>query len=295
MLRILPFLIVLIPAQDDPEVWKKLEPLLEQLSNDDPKVRAEAQDGIVGLGEAAIPFLRQVRETLDKDDDHLRAEIDNAIRSIENPLGEKRILEKAYDRTYKVPKDFYKDPSLKGRRSLYFHQADWYSDDRDRAREIIKAFLAKPSNIEVKMIEAERETKIYFEFRAGNICYRVHRPSYVAWTHDRIWNGRNHESGGLLFGHMKVRPLTGEAVKELAQYYWLIQNHNTGGSKVLKATSVEYKDRFVHTLITTAITYGDWGIRDEIRVIKVTNTVYKADGAFVRKVEVLRKLKGRGN
>jgi hypothetical protein len=213
------------------------------------------------------------------------------------PLTDDQIVKLVYDRGYQTPPGFYRDPALtKPEYSLYFHQPGWFADDKEQARQIVQDFLDKPSNIAVRKIEEARESDHAFDFRGGTIWYRVHRPGWFAWAGKRVGEVRANPDGKPVeLGRFAARPLTADAVRRLAEYEWLIHHDNLTGAKVLRSTGQEEKDAFVHTLLTTEVVYGDFGLRDEITVRAATYRVDKQTGRTTKTVTTVKQLTGKQN
>ncbi len=212
------------------------------------------------------------------------------------PFKEDDVREKVYDKTYRVPKGFYEDKATSdGKHSLYFHQPDWFADDKDKAEKIVADFLAKPSNIAAKKIEEKAEDPKFFAFRAGTIWYRVHKPSWFEWKGKRVGEANLGLADGkeVEIGKLKTKR-TRDAVKELAEYEWQIENYNLVGAKVLLSEGKEEGGKIVHDLYVTNVTFGDFGLNDEIRVVKVTFTVDK-DGKTTKSQKVVANIKGKKN
>jgi hypothetical protein len=214
------------------------------------------------------------------------------------PLTDEEVLKRVYDKDYRTPKGFYEDPALKKPNvSLYYHQPGWFADDKDAARKIVQDFLDKPSNIEVRKIQETAETKMSFDFRGGGIWYRVHKPGFFAWTGRRVGeHNLNLPPDGTPkeIGRFKAK-LSKDVVKAFAEYDWLIANYNMGGAKVLASETKEDGDNIVHVLHTTAVTFGDFGLNDEVRVLRVTYAVSKKDGTTTKAQKAVKTLTGKRN
>ena len=96
-------------------------------------------------------------------------------------------------------------------------------------------------------------------------------------------------------GTLNAKPLTKEAVKDLAEYLWLIRFYNLGGAKVLSSQVREDSALLMVTLHTTRTVYGDFGLKDEITVLAENYWVNPRDGAVRHSQHVVKKLTGKGN
>lgn len=215
------------------------------------------------------------------------------------PLVDQEILAKVYDKNFKTPPGFFQDAALKNQNhSLYFHQPGWFATDKDKARKIVEDFLAKPSGIKDKEIKETNVTKKYFDFRAGTIWFRVHNSDWFQPKGDKIDTGLPF-AGGIgkanVIGTLKAKPLTQEAVKDLAEYLWLIRFYNLGGAKVLASQVKAGDGAIVAKLYTTQVVFGDFGLKDEITVLVETFQVNTMTGEVTHSQQVARKLTGKGN
>lgn len=220
-----------------------------------------------------------------------------ALLPEEPPLKDEEVLRLVYDNNYRVPKGFYADPALKDpNRSLYFHQDGWFADEKDKARKIVEEFLARPSGIQDKKIAEETETRYSFDFRAGNIVFRVHKPGYFAWKGKRAAEHHNNfPQKPVEIGTFNPREISKDAVRAFAEYEWNMQNYNMGGAKVLSSATREEDGKIVHVLVTTAVVYGDFGLQDEITVGEISYVVDKKDGSTIKSARTLKQLKGKRN
>jgi hypothetical protein len=213
------------------------------------------------------------------------------------PFTDQDILDKVYDKAFKTPVGFHQDPALKDAKySLYYHQPGWLATDKDKARKLVEDFLAKPGGIKDKKIEETNTTKWFFDFRAGKVWYRVHNPDWFAPKGPQIDSGLTFLGGAkkpVEIGALKVKPLTQEAVKELAEYLWLIRFYNLAGAKVLASQVKAGDGAVVANLYTTQVIYGDFGLKDEITVVKETYQVDGMTGVVTYSQQVVRKLTGK--
>lgn len=213
------------------------------------------------------------------------------------PVTDDTIRERTYDKNYQTPKGFVQDPTLQMPDvNLYFHQPGWFSDKKEEAHKIVEAFLAKPSNIAVKEIQETAESPRSFDFRAGTIWYRVHKPSYFTWKGERIDEVLRQagDNKSAEIGTLKDKP-SQQAVKDFAEYAWLIANHNMGGSKVISSDAREEKGKLVHDLLTVETTFGDFGLQDQIRVVRWSFAVNADNGTTTLERKQVKTLVGKKN
>lgn len=139
---------------------------------------------------------------------------------------------------------------------------------------------------------SQRETEKFFEFRrvyaarpTDAILSRVHKSSYL----DRSEFDRLHK--GHVLGRFQVRPVTKQNVKELIEYLWYVDKDEIG-TKVL-STSISESTYIVEYMMQELdVTYGDWGVRDEIVVTNSSYRVDKTSGLMNYTQEVVRRIQG---
>jgi internalin A len=213
------------------------------------------------------------------------------------------ILEAVYS-DYKYPRDFYQEDLEGG--SLYYENTisvkpiferehrwiELCTDDRNQALEWSEA-SSKNSAYYRDLID-ERETEKYFEFERvysenpfDIILSRVHKSSYLdRSSYDRF------EKGSVL-GIFNQRPITPENAKELTEYLWFVENYNIVGSKVLSSFTEDQGNSIKHTIYETHVVYGDWGMSDQITLIKSEYVVDKNSGQFTLSQKHIRTVTGR--
>lgn len=215
------------------------------------------------------------------------------------PFTDQEIRVMVYDKTYTTPPGFYADPVLKdAANSLYYHQPGWFATDKDKARKIVADFLIKPGVGKDKKIEETNATKKFFDFRAGKVWYRVHNPDYFTPKGPQLDTGLSFLGGAgkpEVIGTLKFKPVTAAAVKELAEYLWLIRFHNVAGAKVLSSQATENDGVIVANFVTTQVVFGDFGVKDEISVVKESYQVNGMTGIVTYRQQVLRTLTGKQN
>lgn len=195
-----------------------------------------------------------------------------------------------YDDGYKYPEGFYTEPresttsiQYLGReaavdgKSVYLQYS---TDNRNEAREIVVEALADHSR--PPTLTGESETERYFEFVSiseteyvtHTVLWRIHKASYyrpVDMMLSSFLSGvlapQSYEpyTMGIYGGELST-----EAVRELIESLWYFKTHRMGGDKVLATEFGKNGDRFVYTIKSTSVTYGDWGLYDEISVVEST-------------------------
>ena len=140
-------------------------------------------------------------------------------------------------------------------------------------------------------IEAERITEKYIEISRQNdqlrINFRAHRSSYL----DVSGVDRLAEESDI--GTFVPRPVTTDAVRELIEYLWFIRHYQHGGTAVLRVEMTESGTSIMVRLIELQIIYGDWGVRDEIRLIRSDYSVSTVTGKIHVERTTLEQFPGR--
>jgi hypothetical protein len=215
------------------------------------------------------------------------------------PFTDQEILDRVYDKNYQTPAGFYQDSVLKdGANSLYYHQPGWFATDKDKARKIVEDFLAKPGATKDKKIEATNATKLFFDFRAGKVWYRVHKPNFFTPKGPQIDSGLLFLAGAgkpAVIGNVKWTPTTDPkaAMKELAEYLWLLRYYNVAGAKVLSSEVKQNSGNLEAVLYSTQVAYGDVGLKDEISVVKETYQTNLLKGTVTYSQQVVRNVIGK--
>lgn len=159
------------------------------------------------------------------------------------------------------------------------------TDDYDQAKAWVDLHSDPSQNL------GERQDLKFFEFKRVHpqlaaMHYRVHRCAYVdVYARDLL-------SPLPERGTFNLRPLTPEAVEELAEYLWYLRRHDTPGFKVLSSFSDELPDALQHTLYYVSLSAGAPGLCDQIGLIRRITAVGMATGAIVENDEPVRTVEG---
>jgi hypothetical protein len=209
-----------------------------------------------------------------------------AVACAAEPPADEEVQKKVYDPAYRAPEGFVTDHALTGPRpTVYFAQPNWYADDRAKARALVQQFLDRPSGLPSHRIEEELETPRYFDFRAGPLWFRIHKPSYFTWKRPQI-GGKEPDIGTL-----RARPLGADAVRGFAEYDWLLHYATLPGAKVLRSEGKEEDGKLIRVLTVTHASFGDLG--DQITVGELTYTVDRMTGETTKTHRVLKRLEGK--
>lgn len=193
-----------------------------------------------------------------------------------------------YDKEYKYPDGFYVETGDQWTSIIYlgrnvthdgrFVYMQYSADDLDEAREMWHCLMK--DNSEQPTLMEERETEKYFEFKSVSISSHT--------THITLW--RFHKSSyytpvdGMFspFYYVVIYPelykpytmgiysgeLSSAAVREFIESLWYFETRQSYGDKVLSTDFKETSDSFVYTVTSVGVSYGDWGIHDEIYVFE---------------------------
>ncbi len=142
----------------------------------------------------------------------------------------------------------------------------------------------------------ERETERYFEFKRVSeqnphdvVLFRVHKSDYL----DRsMYDSFNQ---GKIIGKYNGKSFEVDDIKELIEYLIFVKTYNDGSYKVLNSVCNEKDDKFVHTITEILIAYGDWGIRDEIKLYDTRYVVDKASRRISLEKKLIKTISGRDN
>ena len=124
-------------------------------------------------------------------------------------------------------------------------------------------------------------TASYFEFdrtRSGNpvgyLRARVYRCSYL----DR--GDVDLQAGNGVAGQLNVRPITGDALQQLAEYLWTFTSYNNYGNVVLKSSGTAAGATLQHTLTIATLTPNSISGCDHVNVIGWTHSVDTQTGGL---------------
>ena len=240
-----------------------------------------------------------------------RAEIEGTkaprFQPTQTEFSDEEIIDAVYSE-YKYPESFYQE-ELGGIRLFYENtftlkplgeRDGWVelcTDNRSRASEWVETstknsvYLSRYKNLTYD----ERETEKFFEFRGIRpkdqqhvILRRVHKCSYFRPRHDKH---RKLERGEVL-GIFGQRPITIDNVKELIEYLWFIENYNFYGRKVLSSFTSDEGSSIKHTIYETKVVVGDWGLCDEISLVRTEYVVDRNSGEVTVFPETIKILEG---
>ncbi|MBN1397600.1 MAG: hypothetical protein JXA06_06180 [Bacteroidetes bacterium] len=218
-------------------------------------------------------------------------------------LNDDQILQLVYS-SYKYPQGFYQEDVTNC--SIYYENTisimplrqrgtKWYelcTEDHNQARAWSDSSNANGSTWRV--VVSERETEKYFEFKrsdssAWSLLSRVHKCSYL----DRSMFDRLNP--GSILGVFQKRPILASDVKILIEYLWFVDNYEIGGSKVLTSIVQDMESVYQILITETRVSYGDFGLHDNITVYESIYSVSKFDGTITLSKKVQRSIQGHMN
>jgi len=201
-------------------------------------------------------------------------------KELEEKLSDSELLELAYDSNFFNPDDFYKDPASPEHNIYYvntvsvspINQRDskWIElSTNDKSEALIWVNLTMTNSSVSYSLMEKNESEKYFEFKCVEIphsyitLFRVHKTSYYHSIFDRFqpWNHTNETKYGNYNAEIEKHK-----IKECIEYLWVQNTFANLGQKVLSSTLEETNDYFEVHIVSLSITYGDWGIRDCVRV-----------------------------
>jgi len=187
-------------------------------------------------------------------------------------LSDNKLLELAYDRTYFYPDGFYQEldtlftPYYLNTNNIYpwnEHTSTWIELSTDDKNDVIKWFnLAYNNSSDVEVNEKEK----YFEIKSVEFTYfanRVHKKSYYHSIFDR-WQPWNHINE-TKYGYYNAE-IEKNRIKECIEYLWVQNTFANFGQKVLNSTIKEKSDYLEVHIVSLSMTYGDWDMRDVLKV-----------------------------
>ena len=225
-------------------------------------------------------------------------EKDKLIRTPE----EQQILQLAYSKDYSYPAGFYHEIYDSG--SPYYENTlsimplnkrqaisiELNTNNKDEARQWSDSSNAF-SSVNREVI-GENETFKYFEFTRKNVQYssdiiysRVHKSSYFQPAINRF--SVNDTLIGIYNGDMNLAK-----AKDLIEYLWSCGTVNVNYTKVSEASIKESDDHFEYYIQSLLIIYGDFGIRDEIKVSDNFLTLNKSTRELIVKTKVGKTIQG---
>jgi hypothetical protein len=220
-------------------------------------------------------------------------------------ITDENVLRAVYS-SYKYPAGFYQEDLNGGSpyyentistKSISERPSYWYelsTNNRDQAfawsesSSVYSAYYRK--------LESEKETEKYFEFRrvweehpTDILLSRVHKEGYLDKSmYDRL-------NPGDTLGIFTKSNIDTTSVRELIEYLWFVWNYNMGGAKALCSYVINFNDSVNYLLFYTMVSYGDWGLCDQISVMRSIFSVSKQSGIIKENKYLVRHITGKCN
>ena len=175
------------------------------------------------------------------------------------------------------------------------------TDNKEQAR--LWSDRPSPRTVGYPDVVDESETEKYFEFKRKRVGYmqymlsRVHKCSYIElspfdWFQEWYdWYLIDVTLDPIPMGTFHQRPIIYETVKELCEY--LFVHAARLELKVIRSSTLDQGFRFEHTIYSLSVVEGDWGMRDEIILMKRQYTVDQTTGTITYKKLPLWVVPGR--
>lgn len=233
------------------------------------------------------------------------------------------VLDAVYS-DYKTPNGFFVDTLERGEKisdSVYYEGVlennNWIfycTKDINTAKQLVDKDIAdynrqdnrqdSPDGVIIDTSENEKffefktiENKKAFPDRKYYMRYRVFKCNYLSDLQSGMYYKKDKSVSDNYIGIFAKRPVTTENVKELVEFLWYsaFRNYITVGSKVLSSFTEEDGNLIKHTIFETKTMHGDWGLCDQITLIKSIYTVNKNSGEIKLTEEEIKTLTGNCN
>lgn len=220
---------------------------------------------------------------------------DEDLTRVPTDAEELAVWDAVYDDAYKYPEGFYSEPENRSINYLgdnvtengKFFYKQLSTDSCEQAKRWWNSMMT--DNPDQPTIVEESETEKYFEFMAVTshgytTRWRFHKSSYYTPTAGMFGTFYYLVLYPELYEPYTIGIYGGElsatAVREFIESLWYYETYRISGDKVLSVDFQETSDSFVCTIVSTGVTYGDWGLHDDIRVFESSFEVDKKTGRF---------------
>jgi hypothetical protein len=173
------------------------------------------------------------------------------------------------------------------------------TDNYDTALVWVNIRLGELSLDTTNLIDGQSNEK-YFEFYwphpalSGPVyVFRVHKSSYF----ESVKFGSQDENFYQIIelGIINYRPFTLQFVKDFFDQLWFYKHYNMSGAVVLKRTITENANSYKYTIYFTHTVFGDYGIRDKIRLLKGEFDLNKSNGTSIINYTLIKEVLGNSN
>ena len=174
------------------------------------------------------------------------------------------------------------------------------TDNFDTALVWVNIRLSELSLDTTKLIDG-RPSEKYFEFfwpqpvlTEPVYMFRVHKSSYFEGV-EFVGTSDMNQFNIVELGIINYRPLTLQFVREFFDQLWFYKHFNIGGAVVLKRTITENASSYKYTIYFTHTVFGDYGVRDKIRLLKGEFDLNKSNGTSQIKYTLVKEVLGNSN
>jgi len=175
------------------------------------------------------------------------------------------------------------------------------TDNYNTALDLVNIRLGELSLDTNKLVDGQGNEK-YFEYKwfpdstvnHPPYFFRVHKSSYfegVKFVGTSDMNQFNIVELGIII----YRPLTLQFVKGFYDQLWFYKHYNMGGAVVLKRTITENASSYKYTIYFTHTVFGDYGIRDKIRLFEGEFELNKSNGTSQINYTLIKEVLGNSN
>lgn len=136
----------------------------------------------------------------------------------------------------------------------------------------------------------------YFEFQyeypalAAFYVFRVHKSSYFEGV--KFGNQDENANQIIELGVINHRPFTLQFAKDFFDQLWFYKHYNIDGAVVIKRTVSESINSYLYTIFFTHTTFGEFGLRDKIRLFKGEFVLNTLDGSSQIKYSFIKEVLG---
>ena len=222
------------------------------------------------------------------------------FQSNQSEFSDDEMLDAAYS-TYKIPEDFYYEDI--GDTSLYYiNTVSIDSLDKEKWIELSTNSLetalhwCEKSSPDGSAFTPGIDSEKFIEFvrtydPTGNqlIKFRAHKESYFTRGNYDFFNQSD------TIGVFNKQNFNGPDAKELIDYLWYTHGYNNGSSKILSSFFEENQVNTVVYHYELYIVYGDWGIHDQISLVKRIFVLERGTGIVKMSEIVIRTIEGKLN
>jgi len=124
--------------------------------------------------------------------------------------------------------------------------------------------------------------------------FRVHKSSYFEGV-EFVGTSDMNMFNIVELGIVNYRPFTLQFAKEFFDQLWFYKHYNIGGAVVLKRTVSENTSSYKYTIYFTHTVFGDYGLRDKIRLFKGEFELNKSSGVSQINYTLVKEVLGNSN